>query len=411
MSEMSVRARKHMHEKAQRLVRTDPREKVDATDYTPPDALDADVKTGMRPISKRQYKRGGAVHGEHAKHHAGKKPRKSGGSLTAKGIVDAEMNRDKKQANELRAGSKHVGGYADGGEVVPTQRLAFGPTSGSRLTQAAGLARGGEAKGLRLIRTHTDESGRIAKVYKDPEWNEHVVKFYGSDGKYRPKADYSASDLGDAHDTAQAELKRGYKRGGRIHEDEAEDKALIRKEVKKEALRKGRDSGGLVGALEPTLKHNNGAAGGLGGIGLSMLKRGGKAESTGAFQGQEPKGGREARAHGGRTKGKTNINIIIGRGHDAGAPGSMPMPPGAMPHPPVPPQFPPGQMPMGGMPPGGAPPMGGMPPSGPPPGAMPPPPMGRKRGGRTVAHELAEEGGGAGGGLGRLHKVEAYGPR
>ena len=244
------------------------------------------------------------------------------------------------KANELRAGSKHVGGYADGGEVVPTQRLAFGPTSGSRLTQAAGL-----------------------------------------------------------------------KRGGRAHEDEAEDKALIRKEVKKEALRKGRDSGGLVGALEPTLKHNNGAAGGLGGIGLSMLKRGGKAESTGAFQGQEPKGGREARAHGGRTKGKTNINIIIGRGHDGGAPGGMPMSPGAMPHPPVPPQFPPGQMPMGGMPPGGAPPMGGMPPSGPPPGAMPPPPMGRRSGGRTVAHELAEEGGGAGGGKGRLRKVEAYGPR
>ena len=364
MSEMSVRARKHMHEKAQRLVRTDPKEKVDATDYTPPDPLDADVKTGMRPISKRQYKRGGAVHGEHAKHHAGKKPRKSGGSLTAKGIVDAEMNRDKKQANELRAGSKHVGGYADGGEVVPTQRLAFGPTSGSRLTQAAGL-----------------------------------------------------------------------KRGGRAHEDEAEDKALIRKEVKKDALKRA---------------------------------HGGKSEATGAFQGQEPKGGREARArggetvyrerrsvpkpisdmydredsareawlrtpegesarqaqnratvekmregraHGGRTKGKTNINIIIGRGHDGGAPGGMPMPPGAMPHPPVPPQFPPGQMPMGGMPPGGAPPMGGMPPSGPPPGAMPPPPMGRKRGGRTVAHELAEEGGGAGGGKGRLHQVEAYGPR
>ena len=307
MSEMSVRARKHMHEKAQRLVRTDPKEKVDATDYTPPDPLDADVKTGMRPISKRQYKRGGAVHGEHAKHHAGKKPRKSGGSLTAKGIVDAEMNRDKKQANELRAGSKHVGGYADGGEVVPTQRLAFGPTSGSRLTQAAGL-----------------------------------------------------------------------KRGGRAHKDEAEDKALIRKEVKKDALKRA---------------------------------HGGKSEATGAFQGQEPKGWREARATGGhvKAKGKTNINIIIGRGHDGGAPGGMPMSPGAMPHPPVPPQFPPGQMPMGGMPPGGAPPMGGMPPSGPPPGAMPPPPMGRRSGGRTVAHELAEEGGGAGGGLGRLHKTRLYG--
>ena len=373
MSEMSVRARKHMHEKAQRLVRTDPKEKVDATSYTPPDPLDADVKTGMRPISKRQYKRGGAVHGEHAKHHAGKKPRKSGGSLTAKGIVDAEMNRDKKQANELRAGSKHVGGYADGGEVVPTERLSFGPSSGSRLTQAAGL-----------------------------------------------------------------------KRGGRAHEDEAEDKALIRKEVKKSALR--RADGGRTQtereidrehALHHLQRHMDAAqdsedwdtydkAKALHGrifkdknhypehmqvrkFESGEFARGGRSEATGAFQGQEPKGGREARAHGGRTKGKTNINIIIGRGHDAGAPVGMPMPPGAMPHPPVPPQFPPGQMPMGGMPPGGAPPMGGMPPSGPPPGAMPPPPMGRRSGGRTVAHELAEEGGGAGGGLGRLHKTRLYG--
>ena len=244
------------------------------------------------------------------------------------------------------------------------------------MSAAAGLARGGEAKGLRLVKTHTDESGRMAKVYKDPEWGEHVVKFYGSDGKYRPKADYSASDLDDAHGTAQAELKRGYKRGGHVHGDEAEDKALIRKEVKKEALKRA---------------------------------HGGKSEATGAFQGQEPKGGREARAHGGRTKGKTNINIIIGRGHDAGAPGAM-MPPGAMPHPPVPPQFPPGGMPPGAMPPGGGgPPMGGMPPQGPPPGAMPPPPMGRKRGGRTVADDMLEHGGGSGGGLGRLEKVRSYG--
>ena len=44
--------------------------------------MDADVKTGMRPISRRQFRKGGkvvAVHGKHAVHHAGKKPRKSGG--------------------------------------------------------------------------------------------------------------------------------------------------------------------------------------------------------------------------------------------------------------------------------------------------------------------------------------------
>ena len=65
----------------------------------------------MRPISKRQYKRGGKVEGEQHKHHAGKKPRKAAGGATS------YMNRDEKAANKERAGSKHVGGFADGGEV------------------------------------------------------------------------------------------------------------------------------------------------------------------------------------------------------------------------------------------------------------------------------------------------------
>ena len=77
MSQATERARA----KAHRITRTDPQgAKVDASGYTPPDALDADVKTGMRPISRRQFKKGGkvvgAVHGEHAKRHAGRKPRK-----------------------------------------------------------------------------------------------------------------------------------------------------------------------------------------------------------------------------------------------------------------------------------------------------------------------------------------------
>jgi hypothetical protein len=69
----------------------------------------------MRPISRRQFKKGGkvvAVHGEHAKHHAGRKPRKSGGkALTA----DSLVNRDVREANKERDGSKHVGGFKRGG--------------------------------------------------------------------------------------------------------------------------------------------------------------------------------------------------------------------------------------------------------------------------------------------------------
>ena len=119
MSEAAKAARKAMHAKIARITRVDPHQKVDASSYTPPDALDADVKTGARPVSQRLYKRGGKtvgkVHGEHANHHAGRKPRKSGGrTLTA----DSMMNRDSREANEERPGGRaHKGAFKRGGHA------------------------------------------------------------------------------------------------------------------------------------------------------------------------------------------------------------------------------------------------------------------------------------------------------
>ena len=79
---------------------------------------------------------------------------------------------------------------------------------------------------------------------------------------------------------------------------------------------------------------------------------------------------------------------------------------------PRPPMGPPmGGPPMG--PPPGGPPMGGPPPGMPPmgPGGPPPMPMPRKSGGRAyrATNMMAEHGTGAGGGLGRLAKIKAYG--
>jgi hypothetical protein len=111
MSEDAKRYRAEMKSKAEKRGSAgDPREKVDASDWTPPEDMNTEAKTGLRPISPRAYKRGGKVHGEPAKHHAGKKPRASGGS--ANDFID----RDVKEAN-AKLGKPHIGGYAKGGHV------------------------------------------------------------------------------------------------------------------------------------------------------------------------------------------------------------------------------------------------------------------------------------------------------
>ena len=108
---------------------------------------------------------------------------------------------------------------------------------------------------------------------------------------------------------------------------------------------------------------------------------------------------RSQRASGGRTKGKTNINIIVNPNKAGDDQQMQPSGPIRPPPPPVmtPPAPPPGGPPPG-MPPNMPPPsMAGGPPPGMPPGM---PPM-RARGGRLGMNKI----GGSGGGLGRLEKA------
>jgi len=203
---------------------------------------------------------------------------------------------------------------------------------------------------LRLKKTVTGSNpAKSSKIYKDMDYNEYRVRHY-QDGKHLEKADYFASDMDEANDTANEFVNKN--RGGR------------------------------------TMKYGGGGVF--------------SGNSTTKIPGVV--GGREAHAKGGRTKskgkGKTHINIIIGA-HGAPAGGGMmpnapvpapmsprtpPMPEGG---PPMPPMPPPGMMPPGA----GGPPM-------PPPGIMP-----RKNGGRTI-HVIDHA---AGGGLGRKEKIKAYG--
>jgi len=109
----SLRAAKN--KKAQSLIDSSSGGKVDASTFTPAEPLNADVKTGMRPISRRAFKVGGKVEGAEAMTHAGRTPRKSGGKTE---YANALVNRNVKDANEEREGIKHVGGFARGGSAM-----------------------------------------------------------------------------------------------------------------------------------------------------------------------------------------------------------------------------------------------------------------------------------------------------
>lgn len=441
MSEASKAARSAMKGKISRLMRTDPKAKVDASGYTPPDALDADVQTGARPVRGRRYKRGGKVmkvEGEHAKHHAGRKPRKSGGSAYA--TPDNLLNRDVVEANKERAGSKHVGAFKKGGKVhhkaAGGPMMPGGPSALDTTERNFAPARKHGGKAMKHDDAAEDKKLIKKVVKKDalkpgmahkssggsnlgphPEFDKlsdagikeahsywHARKSQAdSDNVKHPEAERNLSLL-------QEEKKnRGMKHGGEIHASNCRCAKCM-------GGRMGKDSGGSTPPQNPPQnpKTDSDLEADSERMWSNMAhpqkpKKKGGSVSDGTLEGTRPTGGRLARKRGGHAmnKGPTIIKIDVGA-HPHGMMGGMP--PGMPPRPagavPVP-VTPPGMM----MPPGAPPPMGGgAPPMMPPGGARPsmPPPglMGRKSGGRVHKYPITD---GSGGGMGRLEKIKAYG--
>jgi hypothetical protein len=215
-------------------------------------------------------------------------------------------------------------------------------------------------------------------------------------------------------------------KGGKVHKDEAQDRALIHKMgcacSKCSGGRVERASGGgnwIAGAIKhpgalhkemhvpegkkipeaklATAAHSkNSKLADRARLAETLKGLPHKASGGSIPDGTRPTGDRLARQGGGRAKKGMNVNIIIAP--PGGNKPAMAPPPGMMP--------PPGAGPVGlhqAAPPPPMPPPGAGAPMGPPPGAMPPPQM-RKRGGRAYPIES-----GAGGGLGRLEKARAYG--
>ena len=116
------------------------------------------AKTGMRPLTKRAYKKGGKVvgycEGGEAKKHAGRKPRKSGGRT----MVSDLINRNAKKANQYRdGGDAHVGGLKRGGRA----HKLYGGSFTKRGEAGTPLPYGAMKKGGKIHRRKRADGGPL----------------------------------------------------------------------------------------------------------------------------------------------------------------------------------------------------------------------------------------------------------
>ena len=202
MYEMAKKAREAMRGKAKRLAgETD--SKVDSSNWTPAEPLNADVKTGMRPVSKQGFKDGGKI----AEVHAGRKPRKSGGrAITA----DSLINRDQKEANEGREGKKHIGGMKKGGRTGkamggnPTDMLKTGMNPQAYIKNVLGPTMGLK-KGGKIGKSNGGTMERIKNPNPSPDYQPS-----------KPDPDYKVPG-GPSQEDKDALTKKieGLKKGGR----------------------------------------------------------------------------------------------------------------------------------------------------------------------------------------------------
>ena len=217
MSEMSKAARAAMKKKAEKLTTADPSQKVDSSTWSPPEPLNADVKTGMRPVSRRAYKKGGKVEGEAAPMRADRQPRKAGGKSEMP-LVDRFINKDLKKANEYREGVKHVGGMNKGGR---TKKNFGGPLMQPGGMMSANPEMGGVAP---------DQSNMSMRDPREDMVGKSRFNFIGASGNPR--------------------LKNGGK--AEKHDDAKQDMALIKKMVKLQPARLARKA--AVCSLAPVIR-------------------------------------------------------------------------------------------------------------------------------------------------------------
>jgi hypothetical protein len=356
-----------------------------ATNFAGFPALNTNVSAGRQPLNSSKYippevtpertarKKGGKVTGATSLKRLDKPPRK--GKSFASGAGKAPMKGSAQREDQIPSGT------TEQEEFDPQTRFDPGEMNPTSVRK---------------------KGGRVQQDYED--------RSHESTGKMARKTSKACG---------------GMAKGGMTkHEDEAADRALIKKMVKPQDLT-GKKSGGRACRADGGMltKPYNAQ-------GSNVLKEtrensvdGRPAKAAGgAFSDYMGGGDDGAPKSGGARKGngKTSVNIMIGT-PQAQQPGINPMALAALAGPGAPPAPPPGAPPMGAppsMPAAAAPPpapMGGAPQM--PPGGMP---MPRKDGGSVqvpykkpgrTADGYPKMDFGSGGGFGRKQKIDSYGDK